>query len=198
MPVYVCRKCNKPLPLPTAPDRAGKGPRSGEPPARSRAVVVRCPHCQSPSQLDVPEGSAAPDGPEVIVGAEPLPDNLDQFEWAEQARRSALAAAEGSLQRLVILTGALLAGGAALSALIPLPFWARAGSPVLLLTALGSSLWGSLPREGSLRIHYPDEVKAFRERALSRKTVSLKVAGWCLFLAFAVLIAGLCLGSRAP
>jgi hypothetical protein len=126
-----------------------------------------------------------------IFGREPSPEELELVAWAEEAASKGVGAVHEGLRQLVTLTTALLAGSAALLDKLPVSTACKVVFAGLLLVALATSLWGSLPREVTVDVHRPDKIKAARARSRRQKMACLKAASTCLVLAFCVLLGGL-------
>jgi hypothetical protein len=59
-----------------------------------------------------------------------------------------------------------------------------------LIAALASALYGSLPREVTVDIRCPEEIKQVRRRGTIVRMRCLRIAGGCLVFALCVLIGG--------
>jgi hypothetical protein len=129
-----------------------------------------------------------------VLGREPTAEEEELVAWAEEAVRKGLHSVNEALGRMVTLLTALLAGSAALLVQVPMPKGCKGAAVALLLIALASALWGSLPREALLAVNCPDDVRAERERGAAFKMRCLRVASVALVLAFGFAFLGLLLG----
>jgi hypothetical protein len=118
-------------------------------------------------------------------------EEIEAVEWAKDVRRKQLGTLGEALQRIVILTTAVLGGSAALLTEVPVPSMCKALAVILLLATLGLSLWGALPLSGRFDDRCAAEIIAERARGVRRRASVLYWSSGLLFAAFAVVVGGL-------
>jgi hypothetical protein len=135
---------------------------------------------------------------EKIVGGEPTSEEVELVTWAEEMVRKSLVSIHEGLRQMITLATALLAGSTAVLGGLPIPTLFKAAGALALLLCLAFSLWGTYPREATVDIRCPEEIKEARENGLKVKAWCLWLASISLVVAFAALLLGLFLGGIFP
>lgn len=128
---------------------------------------------------------------EPIIGRPPTVEENELLDWAEEVVQKSLTTVQDNLRQMVTLNTALLAGSAALLAQMHVARVCVGLSAVLLIISLSVALFGMFPREATVRVNSPDDIKEKRDRGIRVKMNCLKGAGFFLVTAFCVLIVGL-------
>jgi hypothetical protein len=136
--------------------------------------------------------------PDFIVGEDPDPDLLDETVWARKAIRNGLKTLNESLQRMITLCTALLAGSAAFFGQIPTHSGIKAAAAVCFMVGLGVSFWGAMPFTRKLNPMYPEEARRIRETAAKVLRRCVWVAAGAVVMGFVVLTLGLLLAPQPP
>lgn len=118
-------------------------------------------------------------------------EEKEAVEWAAEVRRKQLGILGEALQRLVVLETAVLGGSAALLNQIPAPTGCKTLGVLLLLMALVASLVGAGPVSTRYALNCAKEIIAARQSAARRRERLLRISGFLLFAAFAVIVGGL-------
>lgn len=141
-----------------------------------------------------PQSERAPAGTPVPVGRTATPEARFYLEWDRESVKQTAPLLNDVLQKLIVLSTALLGAFASLKEL-PVPDWGRGAAAVGFLAALAAALLGVYPR-GRASVGYdPDEIKAFEDWTVRRKKRSLSLAAAFLLAGLAAGVAGI--ASRA-
>lgn len=137
------------------------------------------------------ETAQVPDSEEIVRAS--TAEEIELAEWADETYRKSLAVVTDDLKQLVTLSTALLGGTVALYNQMPVPAFFKAAFFLLVLGTLGLSLLGSYPITAT--VLHDQDIKAARDRGISRRSNFLLWANFLLFAAFASLALNLLLAA---